>query len=238
MVDMAGKSAAGPAYAAVADSIRGRILSGELRPGTRLPTESQLIEAVGKGRGTIREAIRTLESEHLVYTTRGVSGGTFVATPSVGVISAQMETGMTLLAAADHVSADQLMEVRRLTEVPAAGRAAFSRTDEQLAAMRATFQSAPNEGSYDRNQDFHFVVLQAAGNPLLELVTAPVFSVLHNRFRSDRVPEGYRDQVDDEHRRVYEAIAAGDSMTAMQEMRRHLDQFDRTFRHIDGMGDV
>lgn len=224
-----------PAYATIADEIRARILSGEFQPGERIPQESELIEQYGSGRGTIREAIRLLESSDLVHTTRGVSGGTFVSAPSIEAISAKLQTGVALLTKAEQVTVEQLMDVRQLTEVPAAGRAAHHRTDEHLTQMQSTFQPASDMGTYAANQDFHIVMLKAAANPLLELVTAPMFRVLQNRFDSSQVPPGYRDAVDAEHRRIYEAIAAGDSMTAMTEMRRHLDHFDDAFRSIDSL---
>lgn len=222
-----------PAYAVVADSIRRRILSGELLPGARLPAESELIESYGYSRSTIREAIRSLSSANLVYTTRGATGGTFVATPSVDHISAHVETGVALLAAAETVSVEQLMDVRQLTEVPAAGRAAFYRSDAQLEALDAALRQDAGNVIYEPKQEFHLLILQAADNPLLELVTAPVFRVLSNRFSRDYAPPGFSEQVDDEHRKIYEAIRAGDSLKAMTLMRHHLEHLDGAYRQMD-----
>ena len=71
-----------PAYRLLADDLRAQITSGRLVPGDRLPTEPQLCQRSGVSRSTVREALRLLASQHLIVTTRGVSGGSFVAHPS------------------------------------------------------------------------------------------------------------------------------------------------------------
>lgn len=225
-----------PAYEVVADQIRRRILAGDLVPGARLPSDADLRTEFGVGQSTVREAIRTLASENLVHTTRGATGGTFVSEPSIHRISAHLETGVTLLAAAEAVTVDQLMEVRHLTEVPACGAAAFRRSDQQLEELRATIFD-PNDDigphTFAANQEFHRVLLRAADNPLLDLVTAPVFRVLGSRFSRDVAPEGFWECVDDDHRAIFDAVAAGDSMTAMTLMRRHLDHLGDTYKEMD-----
>ena len=50
-----------------------------LTPGDRLPSEVELGQAFGVSRSTVREALRSLSSQHLVYTSRGVTGGSFVS---------------------------------------------------------------------------------------------------------------------------------------------------------------
>lgn len=229
-------SKAVPAYQVLAESLRARILSGELQPGTRLPTEPELSEQFGVGRSTIREAMRSLASQNLVTTTRGVTGGSFVSAPSIGHISAHLETGVALMAAAETVSVDQLMEVRNLMEVPAAGIAAHRRTADHLAELQAAmFEPDGTQGpeTYAKNQEFHLVLLQAARNPLLELITAPVFRVLSARFGRDFTPEGFWECVDGDHRAILEAVTSGDSMAAMDLMRRHLDHLRDSYRQMD-----
>jgi hypothetical protein len=50
----------------VADVLRGRIRSGELRPGQRMPTQARLADEFGVERGAVRQALRILQSEHLL----------------------------------------------------------------------------------------------------------------------------------------------------------------------------
>ncbi|MFJ3671949.1 winged helix-turn-helix domain-containing protein [Streptomyces sp. NPDC090106] len=50
----------------VADELRARIRSGELRPGQRMPTQAVLADEFGVERGAVRQALRILQSEHLL----------------------------------------------------------------------------------------------------------------------------------------------------------------------------
>lgn len=65
----------------VAEALRGRILRRELLPGDRLPPESQLMEQYGVSRPTLREALRLLEAQQLLFVKRGSRGGGVVRAP-------------------------------------------------------------------------------------------------------------------------------------------------------------
>ncbi|KWW98983.1 Transcriptional regulator [Carbonactinospora thermoautotrophica] len=60
-----------PAYQQVADELRRRILSGEAPPGTRLPSESELMREFGISRTTARLTYNVLRAEGLIDTARG-----------------------------------------------------------------------------------------------------------------------------------------------------------------------
>lgn len=60
-----------PVYRQIADVLRARILSGELPPGARLPSERELTETYGAARGTVREAITLLRTEGHVEVEHG-----------------------------------------------------------------------------------------------------------------------------------------------------------------------
>jgi GntR family transcriptional regulator, transcriptional repressor for pyruvate dehydrogenase complex len=227
---------AGPAYAAVAARLRAQILSGALPPGARLPNEQELSAEFGVGRSTVREALRALSSQNLIETVRGVAGGSFVAVPTVGHVSAHLETGMTLMAAADAVTVEQLMTARRILEVPVAGAAAQQRTAEHLDRLRAAqFDPSGAEGpeTYAANQAFHLVLLRAADNPLLEVVTAPLFRVLSHRFGRDRAPDGFWQEVADDHAELFQRVESGDADGARDAMRRHLDHLTAAYVRMD-----
>src|SRR5215213_106301 len=58
-------------YRQLADELRRRIMSGELVPGSKLPSESTLAQEYGLARPAVRAAISVLRSEGLVSTERG-----------------------------------------------------------------------------------------------------------------------------------------------------------------------
>jgi GntR family transcriptional regulator len=63
-----------PPYRQIADELRATIYSGELSPGSRLPSERELVERYGTAHQTVRQAISLLKAEGLVIgrTGRGV----------------------------------------------------------------------------------------------------------------------------------------------------------------------
>jgi GntR family transcriptional regulator len=66
-----------PVYVQVAEILRARIESGELRPDRPVPSETQLQQELGVARGTARKGIALLREQGLVVTVRG--RGSFVS---------------------------------------------------------------------------------------------------------------------------------------------------------------
>ena len=66
----------------LSEDLRRRILAGDLALGDRLPSEPELALQYGVSRSTVREALRVLESQNLVVTTRGATGGSWINHPN------------------------------------------------------------------------------------------------------------------------------------------------------------
>lgn len=225
-----------PAYQELARTLREQILSGELRAGDRLPIEPELCRLHGVSRSTVREALRVLSSQHLVTTTRGVSGGTFVVHPEPGQISSYLQTSFSLMTAAPGSSVRDLLEVRELLEVPAAGLAAERRTAAHLEQLRGTLfdpRTVDVDHVFQDNRNFHVTLLVAAGNPLMEAMTRPMFGVLNERFLRDQAPSRFWYRVDRDHREILAAVEAGDAGAARQAQHEHLEHLRTTYTRID-----
>ena len=132
-----------PAYSRVANELRRLILDGELIPGERLPVEADLAERFGVSRSTVREALRSLTTQNLAVTVRGVSGGTFVSRPDPDQVSDSLTTGLGFLTVAEELTVAELMQARELLEVPAASSAARNRTAEQLERILGSLPARP-----------------------------------------------------------------------------------------------
>ncbi len=59
----------------IADRIKDVIRSDALRPGDRLPQEKELIDQFKAAKGTVREAMKALETQGLIFTRSGPGGG-------------------------------------------------------------------------------------------------------------------------------------------------------------------
>jgi DNA-binding FadR family transcriptional regulator len=223
---VAGSTVRPPAYQLLADELREEITSGRLQPGSRLPPEPELCVRSGVSRSTVREALRLLASQHLIVTTRGVTGGSFVAHPDAEQLSEALSTGLTLLSNSAEVGMADLLELRRALEVPAAGLAAQRRTDANLTEMRGAMFD-PDLDELDTmlaaHAAFHAAVASATGNPLFELVTRPLYHVSYGEEIVENLPGDYWVRIDADHRELLTCVKNGDAGAAMDVGRRHLD---------------
>lgn len=224
-----------PAYVHVADTLRDRIVSGEIPPGEFFPSEAQLQDEFGVSRSTIREALRMLASQRLVTTLRGVRGGTRVAEPSHVDIKELLGVGLRLLSVSEECSPRDLLEVRKYLEVPAARLAAVDPSDEFLAGLRACVPdedvdpTANLEQTYEFNRRFHELMLEASGNRLLETLASPVLDVVRNRFADARAQSSFSREVFHDHRMILRALEARDAEAAAAEMAVHLNHVYSTY---------
>jgi len=226
-----------PAYQLLADEIRAQITSGRLRPGDRLPTEPQLCADTGVSRSTVREALRLLASQNLIITTRGVSGGSFVAHPSPTQLAEVLATGVHLLLANSIVNTEDLLEVRGLLEAPAARLAAMRRTEEHLARLRATLrevESADLEDIFTAHGEFHQIVAEASGNSVLAVVMRPLYVVGNPRMLGEAIGRDLWVRFDIEHRAIIDAIERRDADEAEVAASVHLGQITVATRPMVG----
>jgi GntR family transcriptional regulator, transcriptional repressor for pyruvate dehydrogenase complex len=226
-----------PAYAQVADQLRSLIVRGKLELGARLPNETELSSMFGVSRSTTREALRVLSSQNLVTTTRGVGGGSFVVHPRPEDISEFLEISIGLLSHSEMLSVADLLEARVLLEVPAARLAAERRTEMDLQVLRETLEKEVDAlrrpPAFEDHRRFHQAIQRASGNPLLEIMTRPVFTVLRTRFLRDQAPRRFWRRVAEDHRGILERIEAGDQEGAARAMREHIGRLAGTYERID-----
>lgn len=213
-----------PAYQQVADQLRELILSGSLSSGDRLPPEADLAANFGVSRSTVREALRVLASRDLIRTTRGTTGGTFVSTVQFDQVSDYLETSIGLMSGSDSVSVAEMLESRELLEVPSARLAAERREEDHLTAMREALEQerTSRRRRFREDRNFHAVIVDAAANRLLSMVSEPVFRVLQAKFLSPDISQAFWKRIDRDHQKIYEAIAAGDGESAATAMHEHL----------------
>ncbi|MEU4559684.1 FadR/GntR family transcriptional regulator [Actinoplanes sp. NPDC023936] len=215
-----------PAYQQLADDLRADITSGRLQPGERLPPEPELCVKIGVSRSTVREALRLLASQHLIVTTRGVTGGSFVAHPDAEQLADGLSTGFALLTHSASVGLADMLELRRALEVPIAGLAAVRRTDAHLAELRgALFDPAIDD--FDTmmaaHAAFHRAMAKATCNPLFELVGSPLYQASYGEEVIGGLPEGYWMRIDADHRRLLESLVTSDAEAATRMAAEHLD---------------
>ena len=212
------------AYEQVASQIRQWILTGYIGIGEKLPAEAELCRQFGTSRSTVREALRLLASERLIITQPGARGGSVVSRPSVANVTADLTTSLGALVGGQDLSVPEMVQVRLLMEVPAAGLAAEQRTDDQLARLAALVPAeVPGvEDLFEMDLAFHHTLLEATGNRLLPIVAIPVFEVSARRVPRDRLDRSVWRRVIDEHSSIVDAVRARDVAAAERAMHLHL----------------
>ncbi len=126
---------------AVADRLRGDILAGRLRPGTRLPSERELSLALGVNRLTLRASLARLEALGLIATRHGA--GTVVASwrERAGLETlGTLVRGLKLADPAWHELVRSTLEIRRILAAEAVALAAERHTEQDLGTMAACAQ--------------------------------------------------------------------------------------------------
>ncbi|WP_341702176.1 FadR/GntR family transcriptional regulator [Ferrovibrio sp.] len=212
--------------AELVERLSGEILAGKLPPGSKLPTEQEMVAATGVSRTVVREAVAALRAEGLVITRQGV--GAFVAADidrrPYRIDEASLDVVQEVI---------NVLELRAGLEAEAAALAAERRNPSQLAAMRAALDrmAAAIEDAEDAvapDLDFHRTVAEATGNPQFTHLFSYLGSLLIPRARvqtfqsvtDDR--SAYLRRVNQEHEDIYAAIQRQDAAAARAAMRLHL----------------
>jgi hypothetical protein len=89
----------------VADELRSRIRSGQLRAGQRMPTQAKLADEFGVERGAVRQALRILHSERLLSNVSKGSPATVADHPERALTGPEAPPQSTMVALAPRITA-------------------------------------------------------------------------------------------------------------------------------------
>lgn len=156
---------------AVKQQLMAKILSGELKPGDRLPAERDMADKLGVSRSSLHQAVLSLESEGFVSVVarRGTIVNDFRKNPTPQSLAALMSYGSIEL---DHSLFSDMMDTRIWLESECARRACthiYASTLEEMKAM----VDAMEKGEGDLSEliyRFHYKLTQASGNSLYSMI--------------------------------------------------------------------
>lgn len=230
----------------VADSIRRRIVTGELSDGESLPPEQALIDQYGVSRPTFREALRILQSEALISIRRGSRGGATVHAPQVDPVARQAG----YLLQHQHTSLADVYDARMVIEPPAAGMLAAQRSADVVARLGealAEEQAAVGDpAAFARaSARFHEQVVTLTGNNTLSLFTGILGEIIDAH--TETVMLGAHDPVASgrdsgaahrSHERLVELVTAGDADGAAAHWRAHMEAIGKVMLNGSGTRSV
>ncbi|HTD34629.1 MAG TPA: FadR/GntR family transcriptional regulator [Candidatus Elarobacter sp.] len=217
-------------HAHVVEAVVPMIVSGELAPGSLLPTEPEMSARFGVSRSVVREALRVLGAKGLIEVRHG--SGTRVTTPDRWdpldplILSTLRGRGVSATVLHD------LLEARTIVECEVAALAAERADRGEREALQAAIEtmrrSLGDPPSFvEGDSAFHLTLLRAARNRVLERMTQPMHELLqYAQALTDAIP-GVLTRALADHEAIADAVMRRDPAGARNAMRAHLAQTQR-----------
>ena len=211
-----------PAYRRVAAALLERITDRTINPGDRLPAETELARQFGVHRGTVREALRELESNGVLARERG-SKLMMVTRPAHGTVAAGVSRALTM----HDVSYQDVWEALTALAPPIAASAARNRRAPDLSRIDAVAQK---EVSVQQTPDFFRAVGEATQNGVFMQAHEPLLQMLAPALATliDKVPQAAA-RIATAQKRIATAIRDKDPVQAQEWMAKHVRDFRRGF---------
>ncbi len=190
------------------DRIKAMIVSGELRPGDRLPREADLAERLGLSRNSLREAVRALALIQVLDVRQG--DGTYVTSLEPPLL---LEAMSFVVDFHRNDTVLQFLEVRRILESAATAMAAQQMPEQEIAELAGVLGALDDYPGVDalvaNDLEFHRRIAAGSGNAalcsLLESLSTPTTRA---RIWRGLTQEGAVARTREQHVAIYEAIAA------------------------------
>lgn len=210
----------------VFEQIKAAIENEELKPGSKLPTERELVKLLGVSRVPIREALKLLVNVGLIETRQG--GGSYVCS----VLKSRIQDPLDILIKNNTEKLFELVEVRKEIETWSAYYAALYATPEQLAKMKGIIGDMAKH--FEKkvltpdalDMKFHLVIAQSASNTIRAHLLHTIQSLFSDYLRvtieticRDRKSQ---QRLFEQHVEIYEAISQRDPQRSRDAVDKHL----------------
>jgi GntR family transcriptional repressor for pyruvate dehydrogenase complex len=210
----------------IAAQIRQAILDGRVKPGDRLPSEKELIGKFRVSRGTLREALRSLESLGVLEIRQGAAGGPYVT--EIGLDRAK--DNFISYFQFKNLSIQDLVEVRLILEPSIAAKVATKITDDDLERLgdlnKKCSRAIRQHTAGDLHEDFlefHRVMASVTDNPILAFLLDVIKNLPVVGLDTGRKPtKAFAQDVLKDHIRIYEALRERNPDKAREEMTAHV----------------
>lgn len=214
---------------ALQQQIKQLILDRGLRPGEPMPTETDLVQALGVSRNSLREALKALQALDIVEIRHGF--GTYVGPVSLAPLTDGLTFRILLATLEDRRGIRELLDVRETLEVGLIRRAAAATGDGELAALAEIVErmdAAADRGEQFPVEDrrFHETLYEPLGNTLVVQLLRSFWEVFH-RVEGDLPDPPDPKEVAGWHRAIVDALSARDVTAAEQALRDHFQQIQR-----------
>ena len=174
--------------AIVAEKIKSMILTNQLKPGDRLPSENELVSLLRVSRATIREAFHALELLGLIEVRPGA--GASVKNTNIFNVLGFSDSGLNILLVSESFTLIEILEVRKILETSIVELVLkngtsedFEVMDEILAGMASSLYDEIGFKSADMK--FHYELARMTKNRFLEVLANSMYQIFWERFPND-----------------------------------------------------
>lgn len=216
----------------VYDHIEELVISGEIKPGERLPSEARLCEILDVSRVSVRAGIEKLSAIGLVSKKKG--GGTYVNKPSTDNYLSVFTP--TLLHNTDYL---EMMEIRRALDSLSVQLCAKYITEagiRKLGNIVKMMEEIDDElDFFELDKKFHLLISKYSKNRFLHNIHLIIWDVLQKTLRTNyniATTEDLTSQRVAEHQNIYEAIINKDEDLARIYTVRHLERIIDSFNCV------
>lgn len=209
----------------IQDRIKQYITENRLQPGDLLPPEGQLASDLGVSRGSVREAVKALESLGIVEVRHG--DGVRVRAFNLDSLFDLFSYGLLF----DPAKAAELLQVRIWLEVAALGDAVLLLTDADLAELTALMMEweaklVRDEDVSTEDRAFHSLLYRPLGNESLQRLIDS-FWVIYHSLAVENVGLDHRPmETLKAHRDLLDAVASRDVAASTQQLRQHFHNLE------------
>jgi len=208
-------------YENVIEQIMDLIKSNELKPGDKLPPERELAEKLSISRGSLREAFRVLESKGLIKSKPG--GGR-----SIREIRKNGHNNTeNIILSLEKSSILELLEAREIFEVKIVELAARRATAEDIELIEEALdkmnkEEISNDKKIESDTEFHLTIARASRNfVFVNIMQLHLDLLKETREKTWKIP-GRREEQQEEHQAIFQAIEEHNGKKANEAMLRHL----------------
>jgi len=195
----------------------------DLKPGSRLPAERELMSALGVGRSTIREVIRKFQALGIIDSRKG--SGNYLLKP---ISTATVHMPISIEAESLRDALLMTLEVRRGIEVEASMAAARRRTEDDIETMRLRLEEMERvhmaEGTSGKaDLAFHLSIYDATHNSLFKQLLEQMREGFERFWSKPFDRPDFASRSFPFHRTLFNAIVAADAPAARQETLKILE---------------
>lgn len=209
----------------IARDLAHHIINNDLPEGSMLPVEKEMLESLGVGRTTLREALRLLETRGVLTIRAGPNGGPVVRRPR----PADFSDALTLILQFEGASLADVWEARVALEPKIAELAASRVTKAQLEelddSVAMILENLERQDVFlKENQRFHEIIARAAGSKVLIIMQETIRSIADGAVLGVQYSSSRRKAVAEAHRRIADALRKHDGAAASETMRQHVSE--------------